>query len=226
MDKRKRYQRIYQQFSDLVMKSDNVYARMATLSALLHHKMENFSWTGFYHLVDGELTVLSYQGPVACQVLEKHIGVCWTAIDQNKSLVIANVHEFPGHIACDSRTNSEIVIPVFNVSGEFLAVLDIDSFELNTFDDIDREELEKLCELITYSEQPVTISFGFESEKIAADFGFEYLMGDERDAVAAYGAEMWHAGMPGTYQMDIMSLAFSVTYKYQYLIPKAWEYRL
>jgi GAF domain-containing protein len=148
MDKRKRYQRIYEQYTELLAKTTNSFARMATLSALLHHKLENLSWTGFYHLVEGELTVLSYQGPVACQTLKAHTGVCWTAIDEKKTIIVPNVHQFPGHIACDSRTNSEIVIPVYDRNNEIVAVLDIDSFEYNTFDEIDREELEQLCSLI------------------------------------------------------------------------------
>ncbi|MBN2829699.1 MAG: GAF domain-containing protein [Candidatus Cloacimonetes bacterium] len=148
MDKRNRYQRIYEQYTELLTKTTNTFARMATLSALLHHKLENISWTGFYHLVEGELTVLSYQGPVACQILKGNTGVCWAAINQGKAQVVPNVHDFPGHIACDSRTNSEIVIPIIDLDNKVTAVLDIDSFEFNTFDEIDREELERLCKLI------------------------------------------------------------------------------
>ncbi len=148
MDKRKRYQRIESQFRDLLKKCPNMLARMATLSALLHHKLENLSWTGYYHMVDGTLTVLSYQGPVACQELAKDVGVCWAAINEKRTLVVPDVHKFPGHIACDSRTNSEIVVPIYNQNGDFVAVLDIDSHQFNTFDEVDKEELEKLIKLM------------------------------------------------------------------------------
>ena len=131
-----------------MVKSPGPDARMATIVAVLHHKMENFFWTGFYFLREGELTVKNYQGPLACQVLQKHTGVCWAAIDQQKTLVVPDVHQFPGHIACDSRSRSEIVVPVRNEDGEIVGVLDVDSEQLGSFDTTDAEWLEIIVNLI------------------------------------------------------------------------------
>lgn len=149
-DKKKdsRYGRIYTQLNELVRKSNNQSARMATIIAVLHHKMEYFFWTGFYLLNDGKMTVNIYQGPVACQILEKDKGVCWVAFNQKKTIVVEDVHDFPGHIACDSRSNSEIVIPFKNKTGEIIGVLDIDSSEKGSFSETDAKWLEKILELV------------------------------------------------------------------------------
>ena len=148
LKKQARYQRLYDQLAALMVKSSDPDARMATIVALLHHKMEYFFWTGFYFLRSGVLTVKTYQGPLACQVLQQHIGVCWAGIDQKKTLVVADVHQFPGHIACDSRSRSEIVIPVRDQDGEITGVLDVDSEAVNSFDSTDAEWLEKIVNLI------------------------------------------------------------------------------
>ena len=145
--KKGRYERIYKQLQELVVKSDHPISRMATVVAVLHHKMDEFFWTGFYLLQDGKLLVGPYQGPVACQELAKDKGVCWAGINQMKSVVVPDVHQFPGHIACDSRSKSEIVVPLFNRTGEVIGVLDIDSKELATFDLVDAEMLEKIRKL-------------------------------------------------------------------------------
>ena len=143
-----RYSRIYNQLNELVRKSNNRSARMATIVAVLHHKMEYFFWTGFYLLDDGKMTVNIYQGSVACQILEKDKGVCWAAFNQNKTIIVEDVHDFPGHIACDSRSNSEIVIPFKNKTGEIIGVLDIDSSEKSSFSETDAKWLEKILELV------------------------------------------------------------------------------
>ena len=150
MEERKkegRYARIYNQLSELVLKSNNTRARMATIIAVLHHKMEYFFWTGFYLIEDGEMTVQMYQGPVACQILEKNKGVCWAAFNQQKSVIVNDVHEFPNHIACDSRSKSEIVIPFKNNNNQIIGVLDIDSAEIASFSETDAKWLEKILEL-------------------------------------------------------------------------------
>ncbi|WP_430815694.1 GAF domain-containing protein [Carboxylicivirga sp. RSCT41] len=144
----KRYQRIYEQIKQLIEATDNPASRMATINAVLHHKFTDFYWTGFYELVKGDLLVSAYQGPVACLKLKKDTGVCWAGINRKETVVVPNVHEFPGHIACSSATNSEIVVPVFNKENEVVAVLDIDSKEFNTFDEADKRELEKIVTLI------------------------------------------------------------------------------
>jgi L-methionine (R)-S-oxide reductase len=143
-----RYQRLYEQLVPLMQKCTDPDARMATISALLHHKMDGFFWTGFYLLKEGQLIVKTYQGPLACQVLEPHKGVCWAGIDLGKTQVVPDVHLFPGHIACDSRSNSEIVVPVRNNQGLIVGVLDIDSEMLNTFDETDAFHLEKIVNLV------------------------------------------------------------------------------
>lgn len=143
-----RYSRIYKQLEDLMKKSDNSISHMATVAAVLHHKMEYFFWTGFYLLQDGKLLVGPYQGPVACQELAKDSGVCWAGINRKETLVVPDVHQFPGHIACDSRSNSEIVVPLRNKIGDIIGVLDVDSKELASFDEIDAKWLVKIINLI------------------------------------------------------------------------------
>ena len=151
MEKQKkinRYKRLYLQIEELLKKSNDETAHMATISAVLYHKLDYFFWCGFYRLIDGELIVGTYQGPVACQILSKNKGVCWAAVNEKKTIVVPNVHLFPGHIACDSRSKSEIVIPYFDKNKNVIAVLDIDSSELNSFDEVDAEYLEKIIFLL------------------------------------------------------------------------------
>jgi GAF domain-containing protein len=143
-----KYDRILNQIKDLVVATENPVSRMATISALLHHKMNGYYWTGFYILEEGELIVGPYQGPIACLKLKKGTGVCWAGIIRNESVVVGDVHQFPGHIACSTQSNSEIVIPVRNKAGEVVAVLDVDSREFNRFDNDDRIGLEKIVTLV------------------------------------------------------------------------------
>jgi len=147
--KEARYQRILDQLEELLQKTDFLYARMATANALLYHKMNNFFWVGFYVLVNDELTVGPYQGSLACQVLKKNTGVCWAAINEGNTVIVSDVEQFPGHIACDSRSKSEIVIPLRNANNEIIGCLDIDSDKLATFDEIDAIYLEKITTLVS-----------------------------------------------------------------------------
>lgn len=146
--KRNRYKRIYDQLSELLPKSNDTLARMATVIAVLHHKMDYYFWTGFYFLKDGQLIVGPYQGPVACQELKKGKGVCWTGIQRQEPVIVPDVEQFPGHIACDPRSKSEIVLPVRNSNNEIIGVLDIDGRELNAFDKTDEQELSRIIRLI------------------------------------------------------------------------------
>jgi GAF domain-containing protein len=151
MDKKKkegRYSRVYKQLEELLTATKNLEARMATVVAVLHHKMDYFFWTGFYCLDNGILTVRTYQGPVACQVLIGDTGVCWAAINNKETIIVPDVRQFPGHIACDSRSNSELAVPIRNKAGEIFGVLDVDSKELDSFDEVDAGWLEKIIELI------------------------------------------------------------------------------
>lgn len=143
-----RYERIFKQLVELLQKPGNEISRMATVVAVLSHKMDKFFWTGFYLLDNGELCAGPYQGPVACQLLKKNTGVCWEAVNLETTIVVPNVHIFPGHIACDSRSNSEIAVPLRNAEGRVVGVLDVDSTEYDSFDHIDREWLEKIVSLL------------------------------------------------------------------------------
>lgn len=146
--KKKRYERIYQQLGDLLSGTENPVSRMATLAAVVHHKMEGFFWTGFYLLKDGKLLVGPYQGPVACQELEKDKGVCWAGINENRTIIVPDVEKFEGHIACDSRSRSEIVVPIRDENGKISGVLDIDSKDLDHFDKTDAVGLERIVSLL------------------------------------------------------------------------------
>ncbi len=146
--KDKRYGRLYEQIKGLLEGKDFSIAGMATIVAVLHHKMDYFFWTGFYLLEDGELIVGPYQGPVACILLEKDKGVCWAGVNKGETIVVPDVHQFPGHIACDSRSNSEIVVPLKAADGSVYGVLDVDSSELASFDETDAKWLEKILNLL------------------------------------------------------------------------------
>ncbi len=148
MNKAARYERIHIQISELMQKSANRQARMASVCAILHYKLPYFFWTGFYILNNDRLIVSTYQGPVACMELNKDQGVCWAAIRSGKTIIVPDVHEFEGHIACDSRANSEIVIPIKDLQGLIIGVLDVDSESLNSFDEMDAVWLEKITSLI------------------------------------------------------------------------------
>lgn len=149
LQKAGRYQRIFLQLEELLKDRPVVVACMATIAAVLHNKMNYFFWTGFYLLDRGELVVGPYQGSLACINLKKDTGVCWAGINSGKTVTVPDVHLFPGHIACDSRSNSEIVVPVRNSSGAVIGVLDVDSKEFGSFDEVDAEWLEKVVGLIS-----------------------------------------------------------------------------
>jgi L-methionine (R)-S-oxide reductase len=146
--KTKRYVRIHKQLEDLLGKTNEPVCRMATINAVLHHKMDHFFWTGFYLLHEGELRVGPYQGPLACQILEKNKGVCWTSIHEGKTIIVPDVEKFPGHIACDTRSKSEITIPLKNAEGKISGVMDIDSREPANFDEEDAYHLERIISLV------------------------------------------------------------------------------
>jgi GAF domain-containing protein len=148
MNKEARYERIYHQIKELFNKSGNPQARMATICSVLHHKMPGFFWTGFYMIEGEKLMVSTYQGPLACMELARGRGVCWAAIEGNRIMVVPDVHQFPGHIPCDSRSNSEIVVPLKDSNGQIIGVLDVDSTNFDHFDSIDAEWLEKIIKLV------------------------------------------------------------------------------
>ncbi len=134
-----RFERIRDQLEELFTETTEPIARRATAVALLHHKIPSVSWTGFYMLSNGELIVDVYQGPIACLHLRAHTGVCWAAIDRGEPLIVPDVHAFPGHIPCDDRTRSELVVPLFHAGGTPAGVLDVDSIRPDRFTPDDLE---------------------------------------------------------------------------------------
>jgi GAF domain-containing protein len=143
-----RYERIRDQLAGLFTKPGDGETRMATTAALLHHKFGHYFWCGFYRLVDGDLRVGPYQGPLACQVLARGRGVCWEAVRSGSTVIVPDVRLFPGHIACDARSLSEIVVPVRDKSGAIVAVLDVDSDKPAQFDESDAQGLQEIVELL------------------------------------------------------------------------------
>ena len=146
-DKKERYEELLPQLTALLEGETNLIANLAnTVSAL---KMAfDFFWVGFYVVENEQLVLAPFQGPIACTRINYGKGVCGTAWKEKKTVVVPNVNEFAGHIACSSLSQSEIVVPVFK-NGKIVAVLDVDSEQLNTFDAVDKEYLEKICSCIS-----------------------------------------------------------------------------
>lgn len=145
MSKAKKYQELYRQIESIVSGETDQIANMANTAALIHEAF-GFWWTGFYIVKDGMLVLGPFQGPVACTRIAFGKGVCGTAWKRMETIIVPDVHQFPGHIACSSLSQSEIVVPLFN-GDDIYAVLDIDSKELSTFDETDKEWLEKIGRL-------------------------------------------------------------------------------
>ena len=148
MNKADKYTTIFQTIQALVEGESDIIANMANMSALLHEEF-GFWWTGFYRVEQesDQLVLGPFQGPVACTRIPFGKGVCGTAWERAETVIVPDVHKFPGHIACSSASNSEIVVPVFQ-GKKVIAVLDIDSTEFNSFDQTDKEWLEKIVSLI------------------------------------------------------------------------------
>src|ERR1700749_4139961 len=140
-DKREQYQSLIPQIEALLYGEPDLVANMANICAALKEQFRWF-WVGFYMVKDNELVLGPFQGPVACTRIAKGRGVCGASWEQAKTLIVPDVEAFPGHIACSSLSRSEIVLPVFK-QNEVAAVLDVDSEELNTFDDTDAQYLEQ-----------------------------------------------------------------------------------
>jgi len=143
----KKYGRITEQLKKLFSTCDNPLSRMATITSLLQNKFDYYYWTGFYLLSDDKLQVGPYQGTLACMILPKNTGVCWASVTSGKTIIVPDVHSFPGHIACDSKTNAEIVIPLFN-QNNVVGVLDVDSIIPDAFNKIDAQCLEEITNLV------------------------------------------------------------------------------
>ncbi len=149
-DRLGRYERIRVQLSGLFAKygpACDTQGRLASAVALLHHKMPHYFWTGIYRLEGEDLVVGPYQGPLACAVLERGTGVCWAGVRTGETIVVPDVHAFPGHIACDARSKSEIVVPLRDAAGKIVGVLDVDSESPAAFDERDAAGLEAIVAL-------------------------------------------------------------------------------
>ena len=147
MEKTEQYRLLERQVAALVEGETDTIAKMANIAAVLHETF-GFWWTGFYRVAQRELVLGPFQGPVACMHIPYGKGVCGTAWKRNETVVVPDVEEFPGHIACSSASKSEIVVPVHGADGEVTAVLDIDSDRLATFDEIDKDWLERIVTLL------------------------------------------------------------------------------
>ena len=145
--KAERYAELLPQIQAVVSGESDLIANMANVASMLHETFR-FWWTGFYRVVDGELVLGPFQGPLACTRIAKGKGVCGTAWAERQTVIVPDVDAFPGHIACSILSRSEIVVPVIR-QGEIIAVLDIDSEHLSTFDSTDRENLEKIASMLT-----------------------------------------------------------------------------
>lgn len=144
--KEQRYAMLYKQIVALVDGESDEVANMANIASMMHHTF-NFWWTGFYRVVGDELVLGPFQGPMACTRIAYGRGVCGTAWRDKQTQVVADVDKFPGHIACSSASRSEIVVPIWH-GDMVVAVLDIDSEHLATFDDTDRVWLERVAKLL------------------------------------------------------------------------------
>ena len=146
-DKKTLYAEIHRSLQAVLTGESDPIANLANAAALLFWSLPAINWAGFYLLKEHELVLGPFQGKIACVRIKLGQGVCGNAAEQRRTLVVPNVHEFPGHIACDSASNSEIVVPIVK-NGALLGVLDIDSPEFARFDDNDKTELEKFVQIL------------------------------------------------------------------------------
>lgn len=144
------YAQLTQQTNAIIGDEKDIIANMANISALLFDALDKVNWVGFYRVFGQELVLGPFQGKIACIRIPVGKGVCGTAVSENKTQRIADVHQFSGHIACDAASNSEIVIPVV-VKNKIIAVLDIDSVAFDRFDEDDQQCLEAIVEIFAQS---------------------------------------------------------------------------
>jgi GAF domain-containing protein len=145
--KQDKYEELLPQIEALMHGEKDLIANLANVSAALFHVFD-WLWVGFYRVEDQNLVLGPFQGPVACTRIEKGKGVCGKCLEDKEAIIVPNVHEFPGHIACSALSNSEIVVPVFDKKGNVILVLDIDSEHLSDFNNTDAEYLANIARLI------------------------------------------------------------------------------
>ncbi|TRZ78231.1 MAG: GAF domain-containing protein [Chitinophagaceae bacterium] len=150
-DKKTQYETLIPQIQGLLTGETNLVANLANVAAALKEQF-NWLWVGFYWVIEDELVLGPFQGPVACTRIKKGRGVCGTSWEKEQTIIVDDVEKFPGHIACSSVSKSEIVVPVFH-AGKVLGVLDVDSSELAQFDSIDQLYLEKIVGIIPVSSE-------------------------------------------------------------------------
>ncbi len=196
-----RYERIREQAAGILAGTEDPAARRATLAALLYGKLPRVSWAGFYLLRGGRLVVDAYQGPVACPVLPDRQGVCWAGVLRADTVIVPDVHEFPGHVPCDDRSRSEIVLPLRGPGGAVLGVLDLDSHLPARFGEEDAAGLRSVLDLL---EAPLAVPDAFGDCDAATlrglldDFAKNWLA---HDGVWFQAVEQAH-GMPAAMAAD------------------------
>jgi L-methionine (R)-S-oxide reductase len=141
------YSELLPQIKSLIEDESDLIANLANVTSALKQAFPSFSWVGFYLMKEGELVLGPFQGKLACTRIKIGSGVCGTAVLKKETIIVPDVEEFPGHIYCDPDSRSEIVVPIIK-NGEVLGVLDIDSYELDNFDETDKFYLEKLVEIL------------------------------------------------------------------------------
>ncbi len=145
------YEMAIAEIKERIKDVDSVVPRMATMASVLKDIMPHYSWCGFYFAEENEMIIGPYQGSTACPNIG-YSGVCGTSARKKETVIVPDVHKFPGHIACDERSNSEIVSPLLDSQGRIIAVFDVDSTALNAFDEIDRKYLEELLPILLEKE--------------------------------------------------------------------------
>ncbi|EHO70333.1 hypothetical protein HMPREF9140_01188 [Prevotella micans F0438] len=152
MNKAETYEMLLKQIESLIEGEHNEISVLANVSSAIHHAFDNFFWTGFYlETNQGELSLAPFQGTPACYRIPSGRGVCGTAFAENRTLVVPDVEKFDGHIACSSLSRSEIVVPIISPKGTPIGVLDIDSRDLNTFDETDAHYLERIMDIVSHN---------------------------------------------------------------------------
>ena len=144
-----KYESLIPQIKSLLSPSDNIITNLANCTAALKQAFEKISWVGFY-IFDGKKLYLGpFQGKVACNIIQIGNGVCGTAAERKETIIVSDVSQFPGHIYCDPDSKSEIVVPIFKKDNSLFGVLDLDSYEYNSFNETDKKYLEEICKFLT-----------------------------------------------------------------------------
>lgn len=148
MNKNEAYKWAIKRIRAQILRHQDETATLANICAILKELLSHYFWVGFYYVRGNYLILGPFQGPPACVKLSMEKGVCAESVKQNRPVIVRDVEQFPGHIACDSRSNSEIVVPLLTETGEIKAVLDVDSDELGAFDETDQIFLEQIAALL------------------------------------------------------------------------------